>query len=256
MQKNTLSLLCNPYLGEPFKLEGDYLIGIASGQKFPIVNGIPMIYYHKSHSWNNKWNRWQHDRSAFAYDTIMKWGDLLKINSEEIVRKTYIQNFNIKSGDKVLETAIGTANNLNYLPAHGDYFGQDISIQMLKIAQRKVRKSDREIELFQGDGAYIPFQDNTFDLVFQMGGLQFYEDPFRGVSEMARTAKNGTTIHILDEVRGAMKMLKGMPAHEKYSHKADTAVKAMARLVPHSMQSISSGIIQNSNFYYLRFDKP
>ena len=256
MRIENLPLLCNPYVGEPFKIEKGFLVGVMTGKKFPIINGIPLIYDASNHSKKNNRNRWLHDRSAFAYDAVVSWGEKLKINSENTVRENYIRSLKINSGDRVLETAIGTGTNLAYLPHDIDFFGHDLSIQMLKIAQKNGDKQSRTLELFQGDGAFLPFRDETFDHVFQMGGLQFYEDPFKGVSEMVRTAKSGTTIHILDEISGAMRMLKKMPAHAKYADQPQRTVDAMPRLVPHSMRSIESGSIENSNFYFLRFEKP
>ncbi len=256
MRKQTLSLLCNPYVGEPFKIEGKFLVGIMTGQKFPINNGIAKIYQPNKHSIKINWQRLLHDRSAFMYDSVISWGEKLKINSEKIIRENYIASLKIKPGDRVLETAIGTGGNIGYLPKDVDYFGHDLSINMLKIAQRKGELLDRNLELYQGDGSFLPFRDDSFDHVFNMGGLQFYEDPFKGVSEMARTAKSGTIIHILDEISGAMRMLKKMPAHAKYADQPERTIKAVPRLVPHSMQSIESGPIDNSNFYFLRFVKP
>ena len=43
MRPETLDLLCNPYKGEPFRQEGDTLVGVASGQRFDIRDGIPVI---------------------------------------------------------------------------------------------------------------------------------------------------------------------------------------------------------------------
>jgi ubiquinone/menaquinone biosynthesis C-methylase UbiE/uncharacterized protein YbaR (Trm112 family) len=256
MRAETLSLLCNPYKGEPFKREGDTLVGIASGQTFPIRQGIPVILDQPSQALKNRFSQGLYNLTAFAYDPVVHWSSKLKVSSEEAIRSDYIASFNIQSGQLVFESSVGTASNTLYLPPHADYYGQDISWSILRVAQRKLKKAGREIELFQGDGAYIPFRDSTFDLVFQMGSLQFYADPFRAVSEMARLAKPGTTIHILDEVGGAIRTLKRLPAHAKFASDKETAVKAMPRLVPHSMQEIDSQILPGGDFYALTFQKP
>ena len=256
MRPETLALLCNSYKGEPFKREGDTLVGVVSGQTFPIRQGIPVILDKPSHTAKNRFSQRLYDLTAFAYDPVVTWSSKLKLSSEEAIRQGYIASFNIQPGQLVFESSIGTASNILLLPDHAAYYGQDISWGMLKAAQRKFQKTGREIELFQGDGAYIPFRDGTFDLVFQMGSLQFYADPFRGVSEMARVAKPGTTIHILDEISGAIRTLKRLPAHVKYATDGETAVKAMTRLVPHSMQAIKSETLPGGDFYALTFQKP
>ena len=45
MKLETLSMLCNPYKGEPFKLVDDTLVGVASGQSFPIRNGWTIMNF-------------------------------------------------------------------------------------------------------------------------------------------------------------------------------------------------------------------
>jgi ubiquinone/menaquinone biosynthesis C-methylase UbiE len=256
MRKETLHMLCNPYTGEPFKLEGEKLIGVVSGQTFPIRQGIPQIITQQANSGRSRTSKLIYDLSAFVYDSILKLGDLTRINSEGILRKEFIQNLEIQQNAKILETAAGTAENLFYLPPEIDYYALDISFQMLKKAQRKGKAANREIECFQAEGAFIPFRDDTFDVVIQMGGLQFYSDPFKGVSEMARVAKPGTTIYIIDEIRGAQRTLAPHPAHTKYSTSAEKAVDGIRRLVPHSMKATQSYIFPDTDFYVLTFQKP
>ena len=256
MQNKTLELLCNPYKGEPFKREGNQLIGVVSGQTYPIRDGIPQIIRKQANIGRSKSSKIIYDLSAFVYDTVLKLGDITHINAEGILRREYIQNLKLPPNAKILEVAAGTAENLKYLPTDTNYFALDISFQMLKQAKKKAKKLNRNIECIQAEGSYIPFRDDTFDLVIQMGGLQFYTDPFKGVSEMARVAKQGTTIHIMDEVSGAQRTLAPHPAHTKYSKTTEKAVNGMTRLVPHSMKTASSSIFPNTDFYILTFHKP
>ncbi|MDH5507924.1 MAG: methyltransferase domain-containing protein [Anaerolineae bacterium] len=256
MKTETLPLLCNPYAGEPFKLEDKNLVGIASGSKFPIRNGIPVILDKPSYTTRNRWSRGCYDLLSAAYDPVLALGDRINLAADQSVRREHIQNLRVSPGDMVLETAMGTGSNFLHLPEYGKYYGVDLSFQMLRRAQSKLAANGRQAELFNCDGAYLPFRDSIFDLVFQMGGLQFYGDPFRGVSEMARVAKPGARIVIIDEVSGARRMLKRMPAHARYAQDSSSAIKAMPRLVPHSMTQISSSPIANGQFYSLIFSKP
>jgi ubiquinone/menaquinone biosynthesis C-methylase UbiE len=126
---------------------------------------------------------------------------------------------------------------------------------MLRRASKKARKNSRLAEWVQAETAFVPFRDETFDLVFQMGGLQFVSDPFKAVSEMVRVSKPGAEIHIIDELRGGSLTLSRMPAHQKYSGR-DSVVAGMKRLVPHSMTNINSEVIPETDFYVLHFCKP
>ncbi len=256
MRPETLNLLCNPYKGEPFIQVGETIQGVASKQTFSIREGIPVILAEEGLTGRNRQSKLIHDFFAFSYDAVVSLGDRIRLNSEHLVRQEYIAKLPIQPGEKVLETAAGTASNLFYLPEGVDYYGLDISFPMLKRARRKAQKAGRQIELIQADCAYIPFRDEAFEHVFHMGGLQFFQDPFKAVSEMARVAKPGSTIHILDEVSGAVPMLARMPAHKKYATDAESAVEGVKRLVPFSMQAAESKIIPNTDFYALTFTKP
>jgi ubiquinone/menaquinone biosynthesis C-methylase UbiE len=180
----------------------------------------------------NKWYKNFYDLTAFAYDLVVGLGDSLRINTEGIVRENYISKLEISPGDMVLETAIGTGSNLKFLPDHGKYFGVDISWQMLK------------------------FDDNSFDLVFHMGGLQFYSDPNNGIIEMARVAKPNTRIHILDEISGAGRVISRLLNLSPASPKYFSPVENMKLLVPKNMKDVSSKPIPKTHFYTLSFKKP
>jgi len=256
MQPDTLSLLRNPYTGEKLRLEAGKLISDESGRSFPIRNGIPNFLSEISLQGRNRRFRWFYDRVAFAYDYVLDLGNTLKINTERAVRQEYISRMEISPRAKALETAVGTASNILLLPESGDYYGLDISWQMLRRAQRKLESADRKAELFQGDGAFLPFRDDAFDIVFQMGGLQFYSDPLRGVIEMARVAKPGAWVHVIDEVRGASAVLKRSRIYLESAASKKTATKYLPRLVPKKMINVLSQRIPNSDFYALTFRKP
>lgn len=256
MKPQTLELLCNPYKGEPFRQEGEELVGLASGQRFRIREGIPVIIPPQSLPRRARRIQKFYDSVAPIYDTVIDWGSRTGIGSETWIRQEIIAQLPIKPGDKVLETAVGSALNLSYLPEHGDYYGQDISWGMLRRARRNMAASSRAMELFQTDGAYLPFRDDLFDHIIHMGGLQFYADPFRGVNEMARVLKPGATVTIIDQARPAMRMLRKMPAHKKYAPDLASAVTNMVRLVPFTMTDYHSSMLAGGEFFQLTFKKP
>jgi len=256
MRPETVNLLCNPYKGEPFIWLDNQLVGAVSGQVFEIQDGIPVILAEEGIQGKNRTSKMLHDWFAFAYDAIVSLGDKIQLNSELRVREQYIASFALEPGARVLETAAGTASNLFHLPDHIEYYGLDISFQMLRHARKKARRAARPVELIQADAAHIPFRDETFGLVFQMGGLQFMEDPFKSVSEMARVAQAGSSVHIIDEISGAVRTLSRLPAHQHYAKDKHSAVEGMKRLAPQSMLKVSSQIIENTDFYALSFEKP
>lgn len=256
MRVETIQMMCNPYYGEPFWHDGDQLVGTTSGRRYPIKDGIPVILESIGQPRQTAFSRLSYDFLAFAYDPIVKLGESIRVNTEKIVRQNIIQQLEIKPGDKVLETATGTGSNLEFLPPHGDYYGLDLSLRLLRRAQKKLGAKLPNLDLFQADGAYVPFRDDSFDLVFHMGGIQFYADPFRGVSEMARVAKPGTTVHVIDEISGAVRTLRRLPAHRRYSVTPEKAIEGITHLIPHSMQDKRCSAIPGTDFYHMTFSKP
>jgi len=256
MRPETIDLLCNPYTGEPFKLEDNALVGTSSGQTFTIRDGIPVILASEGLKGRNRTSKILHDIWAFGYDAIVSIGDKIQLNSELRVREQFITSLEVNSGSRILETAAGTASNLFHLPDDVDYFGLDISFQMLKYARKKARTANRDIVLIQADAGHIPFRDETFDLVLQMGGLQFLEDPFRSISEMARTTRPGSWVYIIDEIGGAIRTLSRLPAHRQFAGDQQSALEGIKRLVPQSMTDVTSDRIEYTDFYALSFKKP
>lgn len=250
------SILCNPYTGEPLHLEDQALVSASSGQRFPIRHGIPSFLSNSVIPRRNRFYRWFYDRAAFAYDFTLNLGPKLNYGPEQAIRRDYIAKLPINPGDNVLEIAAGTGLNIPHLPSHAEYFGLDISFNMLRRAQRNLAKWERRARLFHADAQFIPFHDNTFDHVFQMGGLQFMHDPFLAVREMARVAKPGATITILDEAAAAQRTFKRLPAHARYAADQASAIAALPRLVPHGMQLIKAELLPAGEFYVLAFKRP
>lgn len=83
----------------------------------------------------------------------------------------YLQELEIKDGDRVLETSIGTGRNIQYLPRTASYYGIDISWGMLKQCQKKGRRQNWDLELFLCPAEGLCFQDNVFDVVYHVGGI-------------------------------------------------------------------------------------
>lgn len=103
-------------------------------------------------------------------------------------------------GDAVLDVACGTGIATRAAAAiagpEATVVGSDINRPMLDLAA--------EISAGNGDGIVwreasaldLPFDDAEFDRVICQQGVQFFPDPGRGLSEMARVAKKGGTVAI------------------------------------------------------------
>ena len=249
MRPNTLPLLCHPVTREPLRLVAEpgpdgssqeKLVSVKSGEEFPIRDGIPIFLRGSDVSGLNK--RYQELYNHFApfYDLSMKVEAFLKSGGEERRCREYLQELSIKAGDRVLEVSVGTGSNLRYLPRTAKYFGLDISWGMLTRCQKNLKAWGMEAELFLGAAEYLPFDDETFDVVFHMGGLNFFGDKARAIQEMIRVAKPGTKIMLVDE---------NVQVAQKYE-------TAPIDLVPAGMQEIKVRDVCNGDLYCLTFRKP
>jgi ubiquinone/menaquinone biosynthesis C-methylase UbiE len=59
--------------------------------------------------------------------------------------------------------------------------------------------------LVQANAERLPFADQTFDVVFHVGGINFFDQPTVAVQEMTRVAKAGALILIADETKDVVK---------------------------------------------------
>jgi len=73
---------------------------------------------------------------------------------------------------------------------------------------------------------------------------------------MARVAKPGAWVHIIDEEREAPPVLKRSRICLDSTASKKTATKYLPRLVPKNMVDVLSQKIPNSDFYALTFRKP
>ena len=89
----------------------------------------------------------------------------------------------IQSGETVLEIGFGTGYCLQQIAMSvensGKVYGIDISEGMVQSARERLNKAsllDR-VELYRGDAAKLPFDDETFDAVFVSFTLELFDSP-------------------------------------------------------------------------------
>lgn len=117
------------------------------------------------------------------YDRISRFYDYLTGAFERKYSKMALERLLIKEGETVLEIGFGTGHCLQRIAEQvgpmGKAYGIDISSGMLEVTRRRFEKSklmDRT-ELYCGDAANLPYDDNIFDAVFMSFTLELFDTP-------------------------------------------------------------------------------
>ena len=269
MKRETLKILINPYNMKSLELstkDGSEFLTDRSENEIPIENGVPnFLVFEKTEGLNEKYREFYnkiynyYDIADFFGNIVLKLLHIINKNIPENAELFEDEDIEVKEGYKVLETSIGTGRNMKYLPEKAFYYGLDISKGMLMKCRKNMTRWKREIELFQGNAEFLPFKEETFDSVFHVGGINFFNDRKRAIEEMIRVAKPGAKIAIADEMeKTIVKQYEKMPIAKKYYNlsKIDKSrLVAPVDLVPVDMKDIKVKEILK-RFYILTLRKP
>ncbi len=108
-------------------------------------------------------------------------------------------------GAKVLDVPCGdgfyTACLARLLYPFGLVTAVDLNFTFLEEAKRRVARQRRlaAIEFVQADAYKLPFEDNTFDVVWSARSLISLDDPLQALEEMKRVVRPAGTIAILED---------------------------------------------------------
>lgn len=128
------------------------------------------------------------DKQACDYENGHD-GRFVKIMYNEIVRR--VEKINPES---ILDVGCGTGNILSILRQKCDskLYGMDISENMIKKAKMKLGKY---AEFKVGDSEFMPWKDNSFEMVVCNASFHHYPNPEKVLSEMKRVlVPKGTLI--------------------------------------------------------------
>ncbi len=253
MEPSSLALLCDPETHEALEFQADALFNLRSGKRYPVRDGIPD--FAGAISGQNRRYQALYDRIARFYDLSEKLYFWLKRRQDS--RRVYLDELEIPSGARILEVSIGTSANLLYLPPDAACFGLDLSWGMLRKCRKNLRKWKRAAELFHGEAEHLPFCDGIFDVVFHVGGINFFNDKAGAIREMIRVARPSTKIVIVDETEKLVKeQYEKTPLVRRYYKGRAETVTEPASLVPSEMREISCKEIIGGRAYCLTFRKP
>jgi len=185
MKNKYLQFLRSPLTRDILELNDSKLID-KSGNKFPIINGIPRFVdiTNYAESFGFQWN-------------IFSEVQLDKKNNYDISSKRLYDNVNLKKNDfegkMVLELGSGAGRFTEVLLKENcDLFSIDYSNAVE--ANRKMNGND--FFLAQADIYKLPFEYNSFDVVLCLGVIQHTPDVEKSFDEMVKFLKPGGKIVI------------------------------------------------------------
>lgn len=249
-------ILRDPETYEILELTSSGAVNPANGQVYPWQHGFFAFLKEADTEGSNKKYLEMYNKIARFYRLSNKAYFALKFRGERNYRRQFLAALELRDGDRVLETSVGSGDNFPYIAQKVQLFGLDISSGMLKQAVRHLRRWKLKAELFQGQAEHLPFQDNVFDCVYHVGGINYFSDPGRAVLEMIRVAKSGTRLMIADETE---KLVKGtyekVPLVKGY-FEPGKALPGILGLIPENMLEIEYREVCKGMMYCITFRKP
>jgi demethylmenaquinone methyltransferase/2-methoxy-6-polyprenyl-1,4-benzoquinol methylase len=138
---------------------------------------------------------------AAQYDVM---NDLMSFGIHLLWKRFTIDASGVRPGNKVLDLAGGTgdltAKFSQLVGREGKVILADINSSMLNVGRDKLRDKGlvQNIEYVQANAQYLPFEDNTFDIVTIAFGLRNVTDKEMALSSIFRVLKPGGRLLVLE----------------------------------------------------------
>jgi demethylmenaquinone methyltransferase/2-methoxy-6-polyprenyl-1,4-benzoquinol methylase len=160
---------------------------------------------------------------ASRYDRA---NSVLSVGIHHLWRKKLVSLSGAKAGDKVLDCATGTGDLAiefkSVVGPTGAVVGTDFCTDMMETAPAKAAKKNLEIKFEQADVTQLQYADNSFDIVSISFGIRNVSDPVKALQEMARVAKPGGRVMVLEFGQMSAPIIKDL--YSIYSEKVLPAI--------------------------------
>ena len=259
-RQQTVATLQSPFTRQPLHViaeKGREAMVSRDGERFPIRDGIPAFLRPEDLTGDNgKYNHLYETIGGF-YDDIQRVVGAFRGLELDSYFENYMSLLEVKPGDSVLETSVGTGLNFKYLPRGVKLSGLDLSPEMLANCQNNMRRWKMDADLYVGNAESLPFADSSFDVVYTCGGFNFFSDRAKAVREMIRVTKPGGHLMIEDETEEYVKSTyENMPFTSSFYKDRKDAVTVPIDLVPPEMEDIHAEMLKDGKFYAILFRKP
>jgi SAM-dependent methyltransferase len=140
------------------------------------------------------WNKHIHDLEITAHPVGSRgfFDDLDQYHFEKLHHLLRLVDFDGYRGRRVLEVGCGAGVDLaRFAKGGASVVGVDLSSSAIDLARTNFEQQSLAGDFRVADGEALPFEDNSFDLVFAHGVVQYTADPKRLVEECRRVLKPG-----------------------------------------------------------------
>jgi demethylmenaquinone methyltransferase/2-methoxy-6-polyprenyl-1,4-benzoquinol methylase len=145
------------------------------------------------------------DETRAYYDKIARVYDLLAERTEQPMREKGLARLAARPGESILELGFGTGHCLVELAravgSQGKVHGRDISEAMLSLSRDLLENEGLagRVELDRGDGAQMPYTDDSLDGVFVSFTLELFDTPEipKVLAEIKRVLKSGGRLAVV-----------------------------------------------------------
>ncbi len=251
-----LEVLRAPRGGARLRLAGGALAS-EDGRVFPIRQGVAHFEAPGDLTGGNGRLSGLYRNLAGFYDDIQRIYSALQGLDRAAYVRDYLRDLSPRPGDRVLETSIGTGLSFQVLPRDIEIFGVDLSVEMLDVCRENFSRWRRPARLYAANAEALPFADETFDIVFHVGGINFFTDKAAAIAEMIRVARPGARILIADETEKHVRAVyEAAPGTRGYFQDRDGPVAAPLALFPEGIGEVSFRTLMNDQFYVITLVKP
>lgn len=131
--------------------------------------------------------------------------------------------------DLACGTGLSTFKLIEHLDGSGEFHGVDFSPEMIKQAEKNVKKLGYEIDFRVGDAERLEYSDASFDAVISNMSFQMFRDKLRCLKEAFRVLRSGGSIgllygaddHLVELVELCREYVEDHPKLEGFSNSLD-----------------------------------
>lgn len=195
------------------------------------------------------WNEHIHDLALAKHPvgTPGFFDDLDEYRFDKLRYLPKVVNFNGYAGQKMLEVGCGIGIDLiRFAKGGAEVNGVDLAEQSVELANQYFSQHDVPGKIQQGNGEALEFEDDSFDMVYAHGVIQYTANAQKMVDELRRVVKpNGQVImmvynrkswlNFLSETLGVALEHEDAPVLEKYTIEGFRALLgnfSQVRIVP------------------------